>query len=59
MTQDVQVTNEFYGGLNVMRSKIIFPNGSIYPQHTLAIMKPIDEDLSAVLIEGNITVTSQ
>lgn len=59
MAQDGQATNESYGGLNVIRNKIIFPSGSVDPQHILGIIKNINEDLPAMLIEGNIVVTTQ
>nr|XP_012604940.1 putative serine protease K12H4.7 isoform X2 [Microcebus murinus] len=52
VAQAVEATNEFYGGLNVTGSKIVFANGSIDPWHALGVIKDISEDLLAVYIEG-------
>lgn len=59
VAQGGQATNEACGGLNVIRSKIIFPNSSVDPQHFLGIIKNINEDLPAMLIEGNTVATTQ
>lgn len=58
MAQDGQATNESYGGLNLIRSKMNFPNSSVDPQHILGIIKNISEDLPAMLIEDNTVVTN-
>ncbi|KAM9663669.1 thymus-specific serine protease-like [Trichechus inunguis] len=48
----VRNTNKYYGGFNVIGSKIIFSNGSNDPWHRLGIIKDISKDLPAVFIKG-------
>ncbi|KAM8953164.1 putative serine protease K12H4.7 [Pelodytes ibericus] len=47
----VQQTNEYYGGLNIKSSNIIFPNGLIDPWHALGINSNLSSDLIAIQIK--------
>ncbi|XP_063298534.1 putative serine protease K12H4.7 isoform X1 [Pelobates fuscus] len=51
ITDAVQQTNEYYGGLNIQSSRIIFPNGLIDPWHALGINSNISYDVVAIQMQ--------
>ena len=52
LQKSVEFTNNFYGGFDLKVRKVIFPNGSIDPWHALGILKDLNEDSKAILING-------
>jgi hypothetical protein len=48
----VDWTNTYYGGKNVVGTRIVFPNGSIDPWHALSITTSISSNLPAIYIIG-------
>lgn len=45
-------TNNFYGGLGLRVRKVVFPNGSVDPWHALGVIRDLNPDSKALLING-------
>ncbi|OCT80961.1 putative serine protease K12H4.7 isoform X1 [Xenopus laevis] len=52
VTDAVQQTNEYYGGLDIKGSRIVFSNGLIDPWHRLGINADVSGDLIAIQMDG-------
>eukprot|EP00727_Mastigamoeba_balamuthi_P010964 m51a1_g6490 hypothetical protein (433) ;mRNA; r:161311-163007 len=49
---NIDKTNTFYGGRNIATSRVVLPNGSVDPWHTLGVTATSDHNLHPVFIKG-------
>ena len=52
LKKSVEFTNNFYGGFDLKVRKVVFPNGSIDPWHALGVLKDLNQESKALLING-------
>jgi pimeloyl-ACP methyl ester carboxylesterase len=52
MTPNIDATNSNYGGSNLQSSRIVLPNGSVDPWHTLGVLQQPNLQEHPILING-------